>query len=440
MTAKPPGGDRAATMETSSGQYDTNGSSTGMAQALTWCPDLVMAKRDPFGFDTEANHIRGRWLAQQLETRRPGRSIHLRGLHYLFQSAQVMIPATSKRYQARHYTNLSAGWLDDTLKYARWLGYVQWERITDERNAEPVIRLRQRPPQPQGWLDLPDFSLDVSVPDVSPPRPLCVGVAAEQPNRIVLAGEKTSLRDVLGEIAEQCGTDLFLCSGDLSDTRIAELAAAAAADGRHCVILWFGDCDPQGWNMPIVLCRKMAGHQYARCPDLSWEVHRVALTPDQVRELDLPECELKGSVKQAQRWREQHGVEQTEIDALAALDPDRLARIALDALSNVFDPTLADSAFLAENRWSEVVRGLVVEQFDGALIPAANADLDQLRAEIGDVYRRVYLAAREIELPEPPEQIQPSLPQLRPEPLCSSEWSFAEQTRRLIADKCYEEQ
>jgi hypothetical protein len=42
---------------------------------------------------------------------------------------------------------------------------------------------------------------------------VCVGLAAEQPYRIVLAGEKTSLRDVLGRISEEHGTDLFLCAG-----------------------------------------------------------------------------------------------------------------------------------------------------------------------------------------------------------------------------------
>ena len=37
--------------------------------------------------------------------------------------------------------------------------------------------------------------------------------------------------------------------------------------------------------------------------------------------------------------------------------------------------------------------------------------------------------------PELPEQIRPTLPEITREPLCSSEWSFAEQTRRLIAGK-----
>jgi hypothetical protein len=130
----------------------------------------------------------------------------------------------------------------------------------------------------------------------------------------------------------------------LSDTRTAELASTAAADGRHTVIVWFGDCDPQGWNMPITLCRKLAGHQYARYPELSWEVQRVALTPAQVRDLRLPECELKGSVTQAQRWRERHGVEQTEIDALGALDPATLRQITLDALGTSLTPPRGTSS------------------------------------------------------------------------------------------------
>jgi len=91
------------------------------------------------------------------------------------------------------------------------LGYVPWERITDERNADPVIKLRPGAREPRGWLSA--TPLELSAPDVFAPRPVCVGLAAEQPYRIVLAGEKTSLRDVLGRISEEHGTDLFLCAG-----------------------------------------------------------------------------------------------------------------------------------------------------------------------------------------------------------------------------------
>lgn len=411
IDAKPPGGDRAAAGGISADSVTRTRRPT-MADALAQCPDLI-GKRDPFGFDTPANHSRAKWLAGQIETLRPGQNIHLRGLHYLLQSAQVTIPATSGRYRARPYTNKSADWLADTLKYARWLGYVPWEQITDERNARPVIQLRRGQREPRGWLASSPLA-ELSVPDVTTPYPVCVGVAAEQPNRIVLAGEKTSLRDVLEPISRRYGTDLFLCAGDLSDTCTAELASAAADDGRHTVIASFADADPQGFNMANTLCRKLAGHQYARYRELSWEVHRVALTPAQVGELGLPECELKGTVKQAALWRERHGIEQTEIDALCALQPETLKRIALDALGDFCDLTLGDSAWRAENRWSEGIRELVAEQLDGNVITSANAKLAPARGLINRVYERVESAVEAIELPEPPEQIQPTLPEIAP--------------------------
>ena len=59
-----------------------------------------------------------------------------------------------------------------------------------------------------------------------------------------------------------------------------------------------------------------------------FEVHRVALTPDQVREYGLPSTPLKDTEKRADKWRAAMGVEQTEIDALASLRPDLLRDIA----------------------------------------------------------------------------------------------------------------
>ena len=143
---------------------------------------------------------------------------------------------------------------------------------------------------------------------------------------------------MLEPIAQQIKGELLLPTGEMSDTMIAEMAARAAADPRPAVALYFSDFDPSGHQMSISLSRKLQALRTLRHPDrLASRVHGVALTLAQVHELNLPSTPLKATEKRADKWRARMGHEQTEIDALAALRPEELRRIALDALKPFFD-------------------------------------------------------------------------------------------------------
>jgi hypothetical protein len=63
---------------------------------------------------------------------------------------------------------------------------------------------------------------------------------------------------------------------------------------------------------------------------------------------DLPSSPLKSGEKRAAKWLELYGSEQTEIDALAALRPDELERIAREAVAPYFDARLAERVRDAE--------------------------------------------------------------------------------------------
>jgi hypothetical protein len=49
---------------------------------------------------------------------------------------------------------------------------------------------------------------------------------------------------------------------------------------------------------------------------------------------------LKATERRADKWTAAMGVQQTEIDALAALQPDVLTQMATDAIAPFFDSTL----------------------------------------------------------------------------------------------------
>jgi hypothetical protein len=157
---------------------------------------------DPVFVDTPARHRDGEWLATALDDLGLSRA-HLRGLHYR------LIERTKPN--GLPYTNTFADWawlLAHPAKAARWLGYIGFDRITDERNAEPVVRL-WTPPEPKGYVSTYSEIYLPDADDLTPKATLddFVGI---QPYHLVLVGEKSSLRDVLEPIADEYEADLYL--------------------------------------------------------------------------------------------------------------------------------------------------------------------------------------------------------------------------------------
>ena len=205
----------------------------------------------------------------------------------------------------------------------RFLGYIPFDQIVDQRNSEPTVRIFQPASVPWPYVSV---GVDVDIPDVDAIEPHigALGFDAVQPYKLVLVGEKSSLAEVLGPIAESYGADLYLPTGEISDTLIHQMAKIGAEDGRPMIVLYFSDADPAGWQMPVSVARKLQAMKFSLFPELEFEVHRVALTPDQVREYALPSTPLKATEKRANDWTRATGLE-TEIDALASLRPELAA-------------------------------------------------------------------------------------------------------------------
>ena len=323
---------------------------------------------------------------------------------------------------------------------ARWLDYVPFDQIIDQKNDAPVIRL-WRPPQPKGYVAM-DF--EIYLPDVDDltPRAKIREFTGTQPYHIAMVGEKSSLEPVLRPIADRYQADLYLPSGDISNTMVYTLAKTSAADGRPLVVLYFSDADMSGWHMPIVVARKLEAFKIQAFPELDFQCHRACLTPDQVREYGLPDSPVKEGDKRGDAWKAATGMEQTEIDALATLQPDRLRQIARDVIAPFYDHTLDDRVRQAKAEWEEQAQQALDQQAGGddleALRAGAIERIEEKRAEVNAILDDVWVDADEFELPEaviPEAQLDPD--RVQPMPLCDSRWSFAEQTRRLIRSKNY---
>ena len=101
----------------------------------------VLARdNDPFRQDRAEGHRLGRWLRDTLEAMGVrGR----RGRPEGPQQGPALHAHRSGQAGRPEYENDEATWkwlTDRVCKAARWLGYVPFDQVTDQRNAEPVIR------------------------------------------------------------------------------------------------------------------------------------------------------------------------------------------------------------------------------------------------------------------------------------------------------------
>jgi hypothetical protein len=314
---------------------------------------VLSPQNDPYRLDTPANHQKAKWFRDAMESvgRLDGPStIHNRGIYYAFVG-EVTLPG------GEPFVNN-----DDCYRFvveasniARWLGYVPWTKI-DERSEAPVVKLRDTG-SGKWWVNVPAlYSTDINIDDLLPTVRADLG-EPRQCFRLALYGEKTSLRNVLEPIADEYGADLFLSSGEISNSHLAMMAEAASEDGRELVLAVFADCDPAGYQMAVSIGHKLRALRdslYAN--SFSFRVIAPALTVEQVKELGLPSTPLKATESRASGWYDRYGIEQTEIDALATLRPELFESIVREALAPYFDHSLAERHEGAVERWRDAAQ------------------------------------------------------------------------------------
>ena len=155
----------------------------------------------------------------------------------------------------------------------------------------------------------------------------------------------------------------------------------------------------------------------------------------------MPSSPLKDTERRADKWRPATGTEQTEIDALAALQPELLRRIASEATLPFFDTSLAGRVADARRAWAEEAEIRLAEQTNGEemarLQAEAEARLAELRAEVDALNDAMHLEVGDIELPDvviPEAEIDVGPNGV---PLIDSDDGWADQTRGLIRSKRY---
>jgi hypothetical protein len=193
--------------------------------------------------------------------------------------------------------------------------------------------------------------------------------------------------------------------------------------------------------MPGVLAHKLRCFKELFYPNLSFEVHRVALTPEQVATHGLPSSALKDGERRAGLWRQQMGCEQTEIDALAQLQPELLHQIVTDAVSMFYDDTLKRRVAAAESDWRSDAQKIIDQHIGdkGYMLR------DQALRQLGSIQRQVKkltedfrVDADDFDLPQPVIPAATVDESLQPMGFIDSSCTLTEHYRRALQAKRYE--
>jgi hypothetical protein len=243
-------------------------------------------------------------------------------------------------------------------------------------------------------------------------------------------------------------------------------------DGRKLVVFTFSDFDPSGYQMPVSIGVKLMAQKVLQFPDFEFVVQPVALTLDDVIRLRLPTAMVEKNDKRLDMWQDAHaealieaglltqadvdggGLAQVEIDALTAINPAELDRMAKAAIAPYLDPTLAGRTDEARTDWvgcaaealtvgvdparlgllSHAER-LTANRFNG-LLRSLTRSKDRLDAIEAAMVR----VAEQVELPPIPDTPKADGERSQDaKPLIDSDWGYLRMVMAMKDRKAYDE-
>jgi len=158
--------------------------------------------------------------------------------------------------------------------------------------------------------------------------------------------EKKALQGVFQSVCHRKDVALGACKGYPSLTFLNEATQrfiAAEQGGKVPVILYFGDYDPSGEDIPRAIRENII-----RLGCESIEVRRIALLHEQVVVWNLPHAPAKEGDSRTAKW---NGLGQVELDAVK---PEKLQQMCEDAIESVFDRSLYNELNEIESSEKEV--------------------------------------------------------------------------------------
>lgn len=238
----------------------------------------------------------------------------IRGLHY-------RLVARGMTNTIQHYKRVVSA-----MTSARWEGLVDFRTFSDN-DRDVLGQTKSAPTDVDEAIDMAKRQVKAWMENYFKNK------WENQPIYPEVFIEKKALQGVFASVCDRKRIALSPCKGYPSLTFLYEAAQrfkAANEQGKQCVILYFGDYDPSGEDIPRSV------QQNLEAMGANVEVRRVALMEDQVVEWKLPPAPAKTTDSRTANW---DGLGQVELDAV---EPKKLQRICEEAIDELFNEDLYD--------------------------------------------------------------------------------------------------
>ena len=158
--------------------------------------------------------------------------------------------------------------------------------------------------------------------------------------------EKDAIRGVISPITAEYDVPLMISRGFSSETFLYETAEDINDEGNPAVIYQLGDHDPSGVAAWEDIQRKL--REFVD-DEIDLEFDRIAVTPNQIEELDLPTRPTKQSDSRARTFIGQS----VEVDAIPS---STLRSLIRDAIEDWIDDDLLRTTKIAEDSERTILR------------------------------------------------------------------------------------
>lgn len=290
---------------------------------------------DPYYSDRASRKDWAEWAAE-IWKKYFNRPVHSRRIHYFVVSLEEDIKTPRIVQGYKYYRNTEDHWqkLSGGIKDARYLKLIPFDMIIDRKNPEPVIHDFE----PRIYCEFEYIKPSLIYEPVKleqgrlawVKKPYMQEVETDldfnaRLYRAEIWIEKTTLNDELLPFCEKYGVNLVTGSGDLSLTRAYELITRYSSE-KPMRIFYLSDFDKKGLDMPISMSRKIQWllDNVMEEDQADIKLYHLALTFEQVKELNLPRTPMKKETSGLTAFEEKFGKGGVELDALAALRPDVL--------------------------------------------------------------------------------------------------------------------
>lgn len=269
------------------------------------------------------------------QTKRAGYTLTLRQVYYWCiandhipdtwidpkYNAEKGLPADTKN-TIKNYKRLG-----DLIDDARYAGLIDWEAIEDRTRGLERVTHWESPAAIIGAC-ASQYRIDKW---------------ANQPRYVEVWAEKDAVIGILEKVCRELDVPWFSCRGYTSSPEIYQAAKrlAARTPAQEPVVIYLGDHDPSGLDMTRDIESRINLLGRFTC-----EVNRIALTREQIEELQPPPNPAKTTDGRSPKYIAEHGDDSWELDALSIEYMDRIIR---ETVLEYRDETLWGEAVEEEN-------------------------------------------------------------------------------------------